>query len=206
MPAEKGDPHNLTETPGVHESWPAWSPDGRSVAYFSDEGGEYQLHVRSAEQAQDQAKVYPVAGRGLLRGSDLVAGQQEDRLIVDNSQSLFWLDLGSGQAKKIASEPQYGPSALRTLHAAWSPDSRWIAYCLGNKAAYHRVYAYELALPTVPGRSPTAWATPSTRCSTPAASTCTSSPPPMPGPVNQWFRPVQCRHARTQAARSTWRS
>jgi hypothetical protein len=43
VPAEKGDPRILTNSPGVHERNPAWSPDGKTIAYFSDEGGEYQL-------------------------------------------------------------------------------------------------------------------------------------------------------------------
>src|SRR5262249_47183085 len=30
VPAKKGDPHNLTQSPGVHERSPAWSPDGKS--------------------------------------------------------------------------------------------------------------------------------------------------------------------------------
>src|SRR5439155_7954673 len=48
-------------------------------------------------------------------------------------------------ARKIASEPNYGPSNLRTLRGAWSPDSKWIVYALGNKAAYHTVHAYNVA-------------------------------------------------------------
>ena len=36
VPASKGDPRNLTRSPGVHERSPAWSPDGQSIAYFSD--------------------------------------------------------------------------------------------------------------------------------------------------------------------------
>ena len=64
---------------------------------------------------------------------------------MDNSQSLFWIDLAGGDAKKIASEPIYWPTRTLRLRPAWSPDSRWIVYTLGNKAAYHRVYAHELA-------------------------------------------------------------
>src|SRR5688500_12754760 len=66
VPAAKGDPRNLTNTPGVHEHSPAWSPDGRSVAYFSDAGGEYALHVAPADGG-GAAKVYKPAGGGFYR-------------------------------------------------------------------------------------------------------------------------------------------
>src|SRR5262249_29046490 len=37
-----------------------------------------------------------------------------------------------------------GPDGLRTLRPAWSPDARWLVYALGNKAAYHTVYAHDV--------------------------------------------------------------
>jgi tricorn protease len=143
VPAEKGDPRNLTNTPGVHERSPAWSPDGKSVAYFSDEGGEYQLHVRPAD-GKGTAKQYKLGGAGFY-ADPVWAPDGKKIAFSDNSQSLFWIDLKGGDVKKIASEPHYGPEDLRTLRPAWSPDSRWVAYALGNKAAYHTVHAYELA-------------------------------------------------------------
>ena len=45
----QGETQNLTNTPGVFERFPAWSPDGRRIAYFSDESGEYVLHVRNSD-------------------------------------------------------------------------------------------------------------------------------------------------------------
>ena len=45
--AKHGPTRDITNTPGVMERWPAWSPDGQSIAYFSDESGLYALHVAS---------------------------------------------------------------------------------------------------------------------------------------------------------------
>ena len=143
VPAEKGDPRNLTNTAGVHERGAAWSPDGASVAYFSDAGGEYKLHVRTADGKGD-AKVYPLGGAGYYENA---AWSPDSKKIAfaDNSQSLFWIDLASGAVKKIASEPQYAPRGVWRMKPGWSPDSKWIAYNVGNKAAYRTVYAYDTA-------------------------------------------------------------
>jgi tricorn protease len=143
VPAAKGDPRNLTNSPGAHDRSPAWSPDGKSVAYFSDEGGEYRLHVRPAD-GKGKPRTYALDGAGFY---DLPVWSPDGKKLAfrDNSQSLFWIDLADGAVKKIASEPYYGPDGLRTLRPAWSPDSKWVAYALGNRAGYHTVFAYELA-------------------------------------------------------------
>ena len=142
VPAEKGDARNLTNSPGVHERSPAWSPDAKSIAYFSDEGGEYQLHVRAAD-GKGVAKSYSLGGAGFY-DSPVWSPDSKKLAFVDNSETLYWIDLANGKVHKIASEPQYGPTGLRGLNAAWSPDSKWIAYSLGNKAAYHAVFLYDL--------------------------------------------------------------
>ncbi len=48
VPAEKGQPRNLTQSSGTHDRSPVWSPDGRDIAWLSDASGEYQLMI--AEQ------------------------------------------------------------------------------------------------------------------------------------------------------------
>jgi tricorn protease len=45
IPAEKGDARNISNSQGVADRAVAWSPDGKSVSWFSDEGGEYQLVI-----------------------------------------------------------------------------------------------------------------------------------------------------------------
>ena len=57
MPKEKGDYRNLTQSTGVHERSPAWSPDGEWIAYFSDESGEYELHIAPQDGKGDVRKI-----------------------------------------------------------------------------------------------------------------------------------------------------
>ena len=83
--AKHGPTRDITNTPGVMERWPAWSPDGQSIAYFSDESGLYALHVASqlgASQAGGPpVKKFPIGLRtGLLLRPEVVARLQEDCL------------------------------------------------------------------------------------------------------------------------------
>ncbi len=142
VPVEKGDPRNLTNSPGTHDRSPSWSPDGKSIAYFSDEGGEYKLFVRGAD-GKGTAKSYPLAGAGFYE--DAIWSPDSTKIaFIDNSQSAYWIDLPTGAVKKIASDSLYGPTGLRALRPAWSPDSGWVVYATKNKAAFHTIYAYNV--------------------------------------------------------------
>src|SRR5262249_36854332 len=46
VPAKKGDARDVTRTVGATERSPSWSPDGQTLAYFSDAGGAYHLELR----------------------------------------------------------------------------------------------------------------------------------------------------------------
>jgi tricorn protease len=140
VPAEKGDPRNLTNTTAAHDRSPAWSPDGRHVAYFSDEGGEYVLRVAS-QDAKGEARTIKVSGHGFY--SQLAWSPDGTRLsYVDNSQSLYWLDLASGASTRIDGHRVYTPQGIPAHH--WSPDSRWIAYVVNLQPLVTAVHLYSL--------------------------------------------------------------
>ena len=142
VPAEKGDPRNLTRTPGAHEHSPEWSPDGRSVAYFSDASGEYELHV-VPQDGKGEARRFKLGGAGFY-GWPTWSPDSAKIAFADNSCSLFWIDLKTGAVKKISSERIYQIDGRLSSRTNWSPDSRWIAYTLGTPTFFRRVHLYSL--------------------------------------------------------------
>lgn len=142
FPAEKGDYRNITETPGTHERSPVWSPDGRYIAYFSDESGEYELHVKP-QDGKGETRKYKLSGAGFY-DSPVWSPDSQKIVFADNSWSLYWIDLKTGAIKKIASEYLLGPSRIRSVYASWSPDSKWIAYTLNTQTYIQKVFVYSL--------------------------------------------------------------
>ncbi len=142
VPAEKGDPRNLTETVAVHETAPAWSPDGKEIAYVSDEGGENGIVVR-AQDGRGAPRRFKVPGAGFY--GDLVFSPDGRKLVLtDNSLTLWIVDFASGASRRIASERLYAPVRYRMLHGTWSPDSRWVAYTLSGPTYIRSAYVYSV--------------------------------------------------------------
>ncbi|HVS14408.1 MAG TPA: PDZ domain-containing protein [Thermoanaerobaculia bacterium] len=142
LPAKKGDARNLTRSPGAHDRSPAWSPDGATVAYFSDQGGEYRLHL-APQDGRGDARMLEVEGHGFYSDPKW---SPDGRWISygDNSQSLYLLEVESGRSRLVASEPHYRPGQAIPDHA-WSPDSRWLAYTVHTRAAISQVWAHDTA-------------------------------------------------------------
>jgi tricorn protease len=140
VPGEKGDVRNLTNSMDAHDRYPAWSPDGRSIAWFSDASGEYQLHIGS-QDGKGEPRAIKVTGEGFYQ-DPLWSPDSQKIAYFDNSLSVYWLDVKSGASKKIASQPLYSPVIVTSY--AWSPDSKWLAYAMDNEAGITTVHAYSL--------------------------------------------------------------
>lgn len=142
VPADKGDPRNLTLTNGTHEKYPAWSPDGKSIAYFSDASGEYEVFIKS-QDGKVEARSYKLSGTGSY--AYLHWSPDSKKLcFVDNGRSLYLLDVSSGSIDKIDSDELYFPGAFRNIFSDWAFDSKWLVYTLLTETNFQRVYIYSL--------------------------------------------------------------
>jgi tricorn protease len=140
-PAEKGDIRNLTNTPGVMERDPAWSPDGKWIAYFSDESGEYQLHLRD-QSGQGEVKKINLGGAPSFYYSPLWSPDSKKIAYRDKRLNVWRLELEKGAPVKVDADTYEDPFVIMT--PAWSPDSRWIGYAKQLKSHLRAVFVYSL--------------------------------------------------------------
>ncbi|MBI4908460.1 MAG: PD40 domain-containing protein [Acidobacteria bacterium] len=123
VPAEKGDARNLTNTTGVMERDPQWSPDGKSIAYLSDESGEYALHVRAQSGDGTVTKIPLKAG---FYRSPRFAPDSKKIALVDSFARLSYVDLETSKQTEVDSDTYQMRAG--EISGVWSPDSKWLAY------------------------------------------------------------------------------
>ena len=143
VPAEKGDARNLTNTTGVHERSPAWSPDGRSIAYFSDESGEYALHIRAQNGLTEPRKFALPGNPAFCHGTEW-SPDGKKILFLDNRLNVLYLDVDTGSIVKVATDTYYDGLGSQRLDPAWSPDSKWIVYTKQLVSHLRAVFVYSL--------------------------------------------------------------
>jgi tricorn protease len=140
LPAAHGTPRNLTRTSGVAERDPAWSPDGRWIAFFSDRSGEYQLHVIAADGRGGERQLTDRSS-GFLH-SPRWSPDSRHVLFQDNAGGLWLQALAGGEARRVATDPW----ARQPAAASWSADSRWLAFDLAEPvgADVRSLWLYEV--------------------------------------------------------------
>jgi tricorn protease len=139
IPAEKGDVRNLSTSSGSAEIAPVWSPDGKSIAYFSDKSGEYQLVIAPQEgMGAARTIVLPEPSRPYAP-----AWSPNGKTIAfqDTHFRIWLVDVASGAAKVADTDPYF--MADRSIVPVWSPDSRWIAYPKRLKSLFRALFVYD---------------------------------------------------------------
>ena len=142
VPTDKGDIRNLTNSPAVADRDPAWSPDGKSIAYFSDESGEYELCIR------DQNGIAPVRHINLGNPpsffySPTWSPDSKKIAYTDKRLKLWYVDLDN-PVPKLVDTDYYWTFANATTAQTWSPDNKWLAYIRQLPSGQHAVFVYSL--------------------------------------------------------------
>ena len=142
VPAEKGDDRNITQSVAAHDRSPAWSPDGKSIAWFCDDGGEYHLMI-GAQDGKGTPRKIALSGAGFYAGTQW-SPDSKTISFTDNSRTLFVCDVAGGAITKVSQQPLYSPGTFDSTTQSWSPDSKWLAYVRKSTTYMGRIYLYSV--------------------------------------------------------------
>jgi tricorn protease len=142
VPVKNGDARNLTNTSGIAERDPAWSPDGKWVAYFSDESGEYALHMRDQTGMGDVKKI-SLGNPSSYFYTPQFSPDSKKIMFTDKRLNIWYLEVESGKLTKVDTNRFENPFPV--MFPTWSPDSKWITYTKQLKNRLGAVYVYSLA-------------------------------------------------------------
>jgi tricorn protease len=132
VPAEFGPVLNLTRSSGSAERYPRWSPDGKTLAYWSDRSGEYELVLRAADGSGTE-KTVTTLGPGYRYPVEW-SPDSKRLAFLDQTETLRLLDIASGKVTEIDQVPIWmGHGGLENLPLRWSPDSRWLTWSRATK-------------------------------------------------------------------------
>lgn len=122
-PVEEGDLVQLTEG-AARDREPQWSPDGKHIAYISDQSGREEVWVVPAEGGQAQK----VTDLDTLKMEIRWSPDSKHLLFTTSDNRLFRHELG-GQTVELASS-KYGSINSPVM----SPDGKWVAFSMSDEA------------------------------------------------------------------------
>ena len=138
-PAKKGSPRNLTRTDGAAERFPIWSPDGRWIAYLSDESGEYEMYVTQSD-GRGETRQLTKDGNS-YRQSGNWSPDSKHLTFTDKSGALYLVEVESGDSKLVDTDP-----FAEEMEASWSHDSNWLCYAKATdtRAPSSNIWVYNI--------------------------------------------------------------
>ncbi|MGH8162060.1 MAG: S41 family peptidase, partial [Gammaproteobacteria bacterium] len=145
VPTKHGSFVNLTHSPGAMDRDPAWSPDGKSIAYFSDRDGEYDLYIRP--QAGGAARKVTLGQKDAFY-YDLAWSPDSQKLVFSDQKNNLWLvNLKARNPKptKVATNGFNIDFGNTGFSPSWSPDSRWLVYAKSLPNYMNAIFVYSLA-------------------------------------------------------------
>lgn len=137
VPAKNGPTRNLTNTPGVHDRNPKWSPDGKWIAYISDKSGEDEIYITPQDGSGEATQLTKNADT--YKYTFYWSPDSKKIMWADKKLRLQYVDVDSKKVTEVAQA-----KAWEYNDYVWSPDSKWIAYAQNEVDVQTTVYLYSL--------------------------------------------------------------
>jgi len=140
IPKENGTWMNLTDSPGVADRSPIWSPKGDKVAWFSDKSGEYQLVLADQDGSNQEYITLP---EPTFYFQPDWSPDGKYIAYTDTHYNIWVINLESNKTSIVATDRYAHPN--RSMNPKWSPDSQWLAYAKQQESHFKAIFAYNIA-------------------------------------------------------------
>ncbi len=142
LPAQDGFVKDITNTPGAAERYPAWSPDGKTMAYWSDKSGEYELWLAETgkESAARKLTAYGAGYRYNLSWSP----DSKKLAFIDKAMKINIYDIATGATTEVDRGLRIASDGLENFSCSWSPDSRWLTWSRDMENYHNAIFLYNV--------------------------------------------------------------
>lgn len=144
VPKEKGDARNLSDSPGSHERYPAWSPNGKWISFLSDKNGKYELVLR--DQMAKEAPIYIKLGETSFYFQPTWSPDSKKLFYNDAHLNLYYVDIETKKITLVDNDRLSSITGRTSNHfqPSWSYDSNWIAYVKSLENGVRTLFMYNL--------------------------------------------------------------
>lgn len=137
VPEKHGNTRNLTNSSGIHEREPKWSPDGRWIAFISDKTERDEIYIIPQDGSKEAIQ--------LTKNADTykyeIVWSPDSKKIMwsDRNFRLYYVDIETKEIVEVARAKSW---EIRSY--TWSPDGNWIAYAKPEIERMTKIYLYSL--------------------------------------------------------------
>ncbi|WP_229130288.1 S41 family peptidase [Ancylomarina sp. 16SWW S1-10-2] len=137
VPAKNGPTLNLTQTQGVRETAPTWSPNGKYISYYSDATGEYEIYLLENKKGAKAKQI--TSGSSAWMYNAKWSANSKYLLYFDRTLKLNYLDVESGKVKVIDTANR---NEIKEYN--FSTDSEWVTYSKESNNSQSAIWVYNL--------------------------------------------------------------
>ncbi len=137
VPAKNGNTVNLTQTAGVREMYPAWSPDGKYISYISDKTGEYEIYLLENKKNSEPKQI--TQNSSAWKNETVWSPDSKFMVFSDRTLKLKLLNL---ETQELIAIDKANQNEIRDYK--FSPDSKWITYTKNADNGQSAIWVYNI--------------------------------------------------------------